>query len=70
MTNKKTGNSKSKNNSNGRSFDFAFRYKAVSGFGWNDGLVAGEGKRFALCANAHLSDDKTVAKRGHPVSVG
>jgi hypothetical protein len=23
--------------------------------------------RFARCANAHLSDDKTVAKMGHPV---
>ena len=22
---------------------------------------------FALCANAHLSDDKTVAKMGHPI---
>jgi len=29
------------------------------------GLVGG--RRFALCANAHLSDDKTVAKMGHPV---
>ena len=25
------------------------------------------GKRFARCANAHLSDDETVAKMGHPV---
>ena len=25
-----------------------------------------EGKRFALCANADLSDDETVAKMGHP----
>ena len=23
--------------------------------------------RFAPCANAHLSDDETVAKMGHPV---
>jgi hypothetical protein len=29
------------------------------------GLV--EGRRFALCANAHLSDDRTVAKMGHPI---
>jgi hypothetical protein len=26
----------------------------------------GEGRRFARCANAHLSDDETVAKMGHP----
>ena len=26
-----------------------------------------EGRRFARCANAHLYDDKTVAKMGHPV---
>jgi hypothetical protein len=26
-----------------------------------------EGKRFARGANAHLSDDETVAKMGHPV---
>ena len=25
-------------------------------------------KGFARCANAHLSDDETVAKMGHPVS--
>jgi hypothetical protein len=29
-------------------------------------LVAGGGKRFARGANAHLSDDETVAKMGHP----
>ena len=28
-----------------------------------------ERKRFARGANAHLSDDKTVAKMGHPVLV-
>ncbi len=30
------------------------------GFGW------GSEKRFALCAKAHLSNDETVAKMGHP----
>jgi hypothetical protein len=31
-----------------------------------DGLHESRAKQFALCANAHLSDDKTVAKMGHP----
>jgi hypothetical protein len=30
------------------------------------GFVAGTERRFALCANAHLSDDEAVAKMGHP----
>jgi hypothetical protein len=30
------------------------------------GRLASEEVWFALCANAHLSDDETVAKMGHP----
>jgi hypothetical protein len=29
----------------------------------------GEGRRFARSANAHLVDDETVAKMGHPTTV-
>jgi hypothetical protein len=36
----------------------------AEGYGWI--LVAVEGKRFARGANAHLVDDETVAKMGHP----
>jgi hypothetical protein len=31
------------------------------------GVWVGRGERIALCAMAHLIDDKTVAKMGHPV---
>jgi hypothetical protein len=35
--------------------------------GWERGnRQLDSGRRFARCANAHLSDDETVAKMGHP----
>jgi len=33
------------------------------------GWVIDGRERFALCANAHLSDDEAVAKMGHPVTL-
>jgi hypothetical protein len=35
----------------------------------SDDFLAGVGVRFALSANAHLSNDETVAKMGHPAFV-
>ena len=41
---------------------FSMRHSAVTS-------GCGEPKRFARSANAHLNDDETVAKMGHPVVV-
>jgi hypothetical protein len=45
-------------------------HPTLSGETAKDGAPAllgqGQEKLVALCANAHLSDDETVAKMGHP----
>ena len=41
--------------------------KGFCGSFWVGGIGGFGGVRFALGAKAHLSDDKTVAKMGHPV---
>ena len=46
--------------------DDAFSGLRESGSCFARGLWLIEGRRFALRANAHLSDDQTVAKMGHP----
>jgi hypothetical protein len=33
---------------------------------WDISGLSGAGRRFARSANAHLIDDETVAKMGHP----